>query len=60
MTVAELIEELKRLPQHHPVLCDVGQRYDESIRVVETRNLPAGVGPVVIIRTSEDSRNYTE
>ena len=59
MTVAELIEELRALPQHHPVLCDLGLRYPESISVLDRRNPPNDkTGQHILIRTVEDPRNH--
>lgn len=60
MTVAELIEELRKLPQHHPVLCDVGLRYDESISQVTTGHHDSRVGPWVCISTVSDPRNHPD
>ena len=50
MTVAELIEELQKMPQHHPV------RASSSNAVVGVRqiNLMGSTGPVVIIDTQCD------
>lgn len=59
MIVAELIEELVKLPLHHPVMCDVGMRFPESIAGLDRRN-PSNDkgGPHILIRTVEDPRNH--
>lgn len=58
MTVAELIEELKSMPQHHTVMIDIGLRYDESIYSVRSHGTKdVKVGPTVVINTVSDSRN---
>ena len=57
MTVGELIEELRKHPQHHPILCDVGLRYDESIQGVSTAPGCSRIGPSVVITTVSDPRN---
>lgn len=57
MNVAELIEELKKFPPHYPILCDVGLKYDQSIKYLDQRLVKMGVGPVVVIRTEDDPRN---
>jgi hypothetical protein len=49
MTVGELIDELKKMPAHHPV------RLDYSHAIVGLRqggSLP--MGPVVLIQTQQD------
>lgn len=56
MTVAELIEELKRIPQHVPILC-YGPVVDESISHIQTTNLRGDIGTVAIIRTIPEPRN---
>lgn len=60
MTVAELIEELRGLPQHHPILIDVGLRYNESIQSVRAAPGDARIGPSVVITTISDVRNEPE
>jgi hypothetical protein len=61
MIVAELIEELKRLPQHHPIVVDVGLRYNESIQSVMTNcSADSRLGPSVVIYTDSDPRNVAE
>lgn len=57
MTVAELIEELKQLPQHHPILCGVGLRHAESIKGLAMVHLSAEIGPVAVICADADERN---
>lgn len=61
MNVAELIEELKLLPQYYPVLCDVKMRHDETVvnaKIVNVTDMK--LGPVVVLETTEDPRNYED
>lgn len=51
MTVAELIEELKRLPPHYPIVSSDW----ESIVSIDSRQLSHGIGPIAIIRTNGES-----
>ena len=59
MTVAELIEDLNRMPQHHPILIDIGLRYVESVQSLKGRN-DSRLGPHVVIYTESDPRNDPE
>lgn len=56
MTVGELIEELRKLPQHHPIFCEA-YRYPESIRCVGSAPGDSVGGPRIIINTVSDPRN---
>lgn len=62
MTVAELIEHLKGMPQHHPVLCHSDlMRHPESISLVRMQNLcDSKIGPVVTIHTADEPKNYDD
>lgn len=58
MNVAQLIEELQRLPQHYPVVCDVRKSVDESIvGVYAGGTMSSRVGPSVVICTVSDPKN---
>jgi hypothetical protein len=59
MTVADLIEELRQLPQYYPIMCDMGMRYPESINSLDHINTCSSkTGPMIVIRTDSDPRNY--
>lgn len=61
MTVADLIAELQRLPQHHPVFCDVGLRFYEPVSHVDAAGtFDSKRGPVVVINTKADPENGTD
>jgi hypothetical protein len=60
MTVAELIEELRAFPQHHPVMINADFRYNEPILQIVTGAGCAKTGPSVVIRSESDPRNDPE
>lgn len=59
MTVADLIEELKRMPQYYPVMVESGLQYAESIEYARASQAVAlKSGPYVAIVAQSDPRNY--